>query len=82
MKEEKRFGYFFFSFSKIRDLKVYMLMLTIFIFGFGVSLYSLIHGVQPFSFHLPREIMNLAYWEMFGDLNELDTFEREKTKLF
>ena len=52
-------------------------MLTVFILGFGVSSYSLVHGTREFSWHLPREIFNLAYWEIFGDLNSLDTFERK-----
>ncbi|CAM4802278.1 unnamed protein product [Rotaria magnacalcarata] len=59
----------------VHDLKFFMLMLTVFILGFGVSSYSLIHGTKEFSWHLPREIINLAYWQMFGELNSLDTFE-------
>ena len=50
-------------------------MLTVFILGFGISSYSLINGVKEFSWHMPREIVNMAYWEIFGDLNSLDTFE-------
>ncbi|CAF0789998.1 unnamed protein product [Adineta ricciae] len=57
------------------DLKFFMLMLTVFILGFGVSSYSLLYGTKDFSWHLPREILNLAYWQMFGELNALDTFE-------
>lgn len=64
----------FFSFE-INDLKFFMLMLTVFILGFGISSHSLVHGTQQFSWHLPREIINRAYWEIFGDLNSLDTFE-------
>ena len=60
------------------DLKFFMLMLTVFILGFGVSSYSLLYGTKDFSWHLPREIVNLAYWQMFGELNALDTFERKK----
>ncbi|CAF1256388.1 unnamed protein product [Adineta steineri] len=57
------------------DLKFFMLMLTVFILGFGVSSYSLIYGAQEFTWHLPRDIINLAYWQIFGELNALDTFE-------
>jgi hypothetical protein len=64
----------FFSFE-INDLKFFMLMLTVFILGFGIASYSLVHGTQQFSWHMPREIINRAYWEIFGDLNSLDTFE-------
>ncbi len=55
-----------------------MLMLTVFILAFGVSSYSLIYGIQKFSWHIPREIINLAYWQIFGELNALETFERKK----
>ena len=65
----------------MHDLKVYMLMLTVFILGFGASSYSLIYGVREFTWHLPREIINLAYWQIFGELNALDTFERESPSL-
>ena len=50
-------------------------MLTVFILAFGVSSYSLIYGVQQFSWHLPRRIINLAYWQIFGELNALEEFE-------
>ncbi|CAF0751348.1 unnamed protein product [Adineta ricciae] len=59
----------------VHDLKFFMLMLIVFILAFGVSSYSLIYGVQKFSWHLPREIVNLAYWQIFGELNALETFE-------
>jgi len=59
----------------VHDLKFFMIMLTVFILAFGVSSYSLIYGVQKFSWHLPRRIINLAYWQIFGELNALETFE-------
>ncbi|UJR33550.1 hypothetical protein I4U23_020992 [Adineta vaga] len=59
----------------VHDLKFFMLMLIVFILAFGVSSYSLIYGVQKFSWHLPRDIVNLAYWQIFGELNALETFE-------
>ncbi len=57
-----------------------MLMLIVFIFGFGVAFYSLIYGAKAFSWDLPRKVINLAYWQIFGELNTLDTFERKKNK--
>ncbi len=48
--------------------------------AFGVSSYSLIYGVQKYSWHIPREIINLAYWQIFGELNALETFERKRKK--
>jgi hypothetical protein len=65
-------------FFKIYDLKFYMVMLTVFILAFGVSSYTLIYGVQKFSWHLPREIVNLAYWQLFGELDALETFKRKR----
>ncbi|CAF1487785.1 unnamed protein product, partial [Rotaria sordida] len=59
----------------MHDLKFYMIMLIVFITGFGVSSYSLIYGAKAFTWHLPREIINLAYWQIFGELNALDSFE-------
>lgn len=55
-----------------------MLMLTVFILAFGASTYSLVYGVQEFTWHLPRRIINLAYWQMFGELSALEIFERKK----
>ena len=52
-----------------------MLMLTVFVLAFGVPTYSLIHGVQEFSWHIPRAILNLAYWQVFGELEVLDVIE-------
>jgi len=57
-------------------------MLTVFILGFGISSYSLIYGAKDFSWHLPREIINLAYWQIFGELNALDIFERKRNNDF
>jgi transient receptor potential cation channel subfamily M protein 2 len=66
---------------KVHDLKFFMLMLTVFILAFGVSSYSLIYGIQKPSWHLPRDIINLAYWQIFGELNALETFERNRRNL-
>ena len=50
-------------------------MLTVFILAYGVPAYSLIYGVQRFSWHIPRAILNLAYWQIFGELEVLDEIE-------
>jgi hypothetical protein len=52
-----------------------MLMLTVFILAFGVPTYSLVYGVQKFSWHIPRAILNLAYWQIFGELEVLGDIE-------
>ena len=62
---------------QVRDLKYFMIMLTVFILGFGVAAHSLIHGTEEFSWHLPRRILNLGYWPIFGELKVLETFDRE-----
>ena len=49
-------------------------MLTVFVVGYGVAAHSLIYGSKEFSWHLLREIVNLAYWQMFGELNVLSAF--------
>ena len=54
-----------------------MVMLTVFVLAFGVPAYSLIHGVQKFTWHLPRAIINLAYWQIFGELEALDEIESQ-----
>jgi hypothetical protein len=56
-----------------------MLILSVFILAFGVPTYSLLYGVQKFNWHLPRAILNLAYWQIFGELEILDEIE---SKLF
>ncbi|CAF3537706.1 unnamed protein product [Rotaria sp. Silwood1] len=58
----------------VHDLKFFMLMLTVFILGFGVSSYSLIYGANPFNWDLPRRIIDFAYWQIFGELTSLDIF--------
>jgi hypothetical protein len=59
-----------------------MLILTVFILAFGVPTYSLLYGVQRFSWHLPRGILNLAYWQIFGELEVLDEIESELFKKY
>ncbi|CAF1106758.1 unnamed protein product, partial [Didymodactylos carnosus] len=59
----------------VHDLKFFVMMLTVFILAFGVSSYGLIYGVQPFSWHLPRKVFHIAYWQIFGELKILDEFE-------
>ncbi|CAF0852590.1 unnamed protein product [Rotaria sordida] len=60
----------------IHDLKFFMLMLTVFVLAFGVPTYSLVYGVEKFTWHLPRAIINLAYWQIFGELEALDEIEK------
>ena len=67
--------YFFFIENKVHDLKFFMLMLTVFILAFGVPAYSIIYGVEEFSRHLPRTLLNTAYWQIFGELEILDEVE-------
>jgi hypothetical protein len=55
-------------------------MLTVFVLGYGVAAYSLLYGSKEFDWHILREILNLAYWEIFGDLNALEAFGSEKRK--
>ncbi len=50
-------------------------MLTVFILAYGVPAYSLLYGVQTFSWHIPRAILNLAYWQIFGELEVLGDIE-------
>jgi hypothetical protein len=55
-------------------------MLTVFVLGYGVAAYSLLYGSKEFDWHILREILNLAYWEIFGDLNALEAFGSKKRK--
>ncbi|CAF3965104.1 unnamed protein product [Rotaria sordida] len=59
----------------VHDLNFFMLMFFVFILAFGVSFYSLVFGVQEFTWHLPRKIINLAYWHIFGEIERLEIFE-------
>ncbi len=63
---------------KVHDMKFYMIMLTVFILAYGVPAYSLIYGVQEFSWHIPRAVLNLAYWQIFGELEVLDEIESKR----
>ncbi len=60
---------------KFHDLKFFMLMLTVFILAFGVPAYSIMYGVEEFSWHLPRTLLNTAIWQIFGELEILDEVE-------
>lgn len=57
---------------------MYMLMLFVFVVGYGVAAHSLIYGAQEFSWHMLREALNLAYWQVFGDLNTSEAFDSTK----
>lgn len=63
-----------------QDLKVYMLMLIVFVVGYGVAAHSLLYGSKEFSWHILRETVNLAYWQVFGDLNTLEAFEGTRSE--
>ncbi|CAF1418808.1 unnamed protein product [Adineta ricciae] len=60
----------------VHDMKFYMVMLIVFILAFAVPAYSLMYGVDKFTWHMPRSILNMAYWEIFGELTILDEIER------
>ncbi|CAF0806293.1 unnamed protein product [Adineta ricciae] len=60
----------------VYDMKFYMVMLTVFILAYGVPTYSLMYGVEKFSWHIPRAIINIAYWQIFGELTIIDEIER------
>ena len=62
----------------VHDMTFFMLILTVFILAFGVPTYSLLFGVQKFNWHLPRAILNLAYWQIFGELEVLDEIESKQ----
>lgn len=56
-------------------LKVYAVMLIIFVLGYGIPFYSLMYGTRTFSWHIIRRVLNLAFWQIFGDLKVLEIFE-------
>ncbi len=60
-------------------MKFFMLMLTLFILAFGVPAYSLMYGVEEFTWHVPRSILNVGYWQIFGELQILDEIESNKS---
>jgi hypothetical protein len=65
---------FLFLFFKVQDLKFFVLFLIVFMMAYGVSSYRLIYGVQNFSWHLPRIIVNHVFWQIFGEFSSLETF--------
>lgn len=58
-------------------MKFFMLMLTVFILAFGVPAHSLIYGVEKFTWDLPRDVLNIAYYQIFGELEILDSIGRK-----
>ncbi|CAF4296461.1 unnamed protein product, partial [Adineta steineri] len=60
----------------VHDMKFFMLVITVFILAFGVPAYSLMYGVEKFSWSIPRSIINMAYWQIFGELTILDEIEK------
>ncbi|CAF0729712.1 unnamed protein product [Adineta ricciae] len=59
------------------DMSFFMLILALVILSFGVPTYSLLHGVEVFSWHIPRKIINLAYWDIFGEVQALDDIDKD-----
>ena len=68
----------FFS-AQVHDLTFFMLMLALVILAFGVPTYSLLNGVENFSWHIPRKILNLAYWDIFGEVQAIDDIESRRS---
>ena len=64
----------------VHDLTFFMIMITVFILAFGVPAYSLLFGIHEFSWHLPRKILNIAYWQIFGELGILEEIESKSSE--
>jgi len=47
-------------------------MITVFVLAYGVPAYSLLYGIQEVTWHIPRTILNFAYWPIFGELPTLE----------
>lgn len=56
-----------------------MTILTVCTLAFAVPAYSLMYGVEEFTWHLPRSIFGVGYWQVFGELEVLDEIESNKT---
>jgi len=54
-------------------------MLIIFVMGYGISFYSLLYGTREFSWHIIRRVLNLSFWQIFGDLKVLEMFESSQS---
>ncbi|UJR33345.1 hypothetical protein I4U23_020794 [Adineta vaga] len=62
--------------TMVADLTFFMFMLGLIILAFGVPTYGLLNGVEDFSWHIPRKIINLAYWDIFGEVQAIDDIEK------
>ena len=53
-----------------------MLLLVVFILGYGVAAQALLYPVRPFYLYVFKDVFMLPYWQMYGEL-QLETTEGE-----
>lgn len=66
---------------QLTDLFKFSLILLIFLIGFGVALQALLQPRENFTFSLFLEILDIAYWPLYGEIKILDDL-KEKISIF
>ena len=54
-----------------------MLLLVVFILGYGVAMQALLYPVRPFYPNVFKDVFMLPYWQMYGEL-QLESTEGKR----
>ncbi|XP_043211040.1 transient receptor potential cation channel subfamily M member 5-like isoform X1 [Amphibalanus amphitrite] len=58
----------------------FMLLLVVFILGYGVAAQALLYPVRPFYLYVFKDIFMVPYWQMYGEL-QLETTEAPESEV-
>ena len=53
---------------QIIDVVMFLLLLLVFILGYGIASQSLIRPYRPLSWGVISEVVSIPYWQMYGEL--------------
>lgn len=55
-------------FLQILDLCYFVIILFVFILGYGVASQAILYPNNPLRWELIRDVLHMSYWQMYGEL--------------
>ena len=62
---------------KCIDLMNFFIIILTFMISFGISLQAILFPKDSFSWSIFREILNIAYWPIYGEISILERINNE-----
>ena len=61
----------------MRDLACFVGIMTVFVSSFGITTHATLYPNIPFNNNLIKNIINKAYWPIYGDMKIFDELEND-----